>query len=70
MLLLLGRYCEQLSCWETNAIVRQYTEVTKLCPDWEDGYFHLAKYYDRLMTQLVETVRPDKRGWVKVKVQV
>lgn len=65
MLLLLGRYCEDLSCWETNAIVKQYSEVTRLCPDWEDGYFHLAKYYDKITPQVVESDRPDKRGFAE-----
>ncbi len=64
MMLLLGTYCQETSSWESNAIVKQYKEVTKLHPDWEDCWFYTAKYYDKIMTNLIEQERPEKRGWV------
>ncbi|KAL5004570.1 hypothetical protein ScPMuIL_018026 [Solemya velum] len=53
-LLLYGRYSEEKSNLESNAIVRQYKEVIEMNSEWEDGHFHLAKYYDRIMTTLIE----------------
>ena len=31
-------------------------------PDWEDAHFYLAKYYDKIMNELVHHERPDKKG--------
>ncbi|KAL3865678.1 hypothetical protein ACJMK2_043042 [Sinanodonta woodiana] len=49
-LLLYGRYSEDTSNMESNAIVKQYREVIDILPDSEDGHFYLAKYYDKIMT--------------------
>ncbi|XP_045160246.2 serine/threonine-protein kinase ATR-like [Mercenaria mercenaria] len=53
-LLLYGRYCEETSKIESNAIVKQYKEVVDVAPDWEHGYFYLGKYFDKIMTALVD----------------
>ncbi|XP_060578307.1 serine/threonine-protein kinase ATR-like [Ruditapes philippinarum] len=53
-LLLYGRYCEETSKIESNAIVKQYKEVIEVAPDWEHGYFYLGKYFDKIMTALVD----------------
>ncbi|RUS83841.1 hypothetical protein EGW08_008382 [Elysia chlorotica] len=62
-LLLYGRYSEETSNLETNAVVKLYRDVIEICPDWEDGYFHLAKYYDRVMNMIIdEKERVEKQG--------
>ncbi|XP_012937158.1 serine/threonine-protein kinase ATR [Aplysia californica] len=62
-LLLYAKYNEEASNLETNSIVKQYKEVYEVCPEWEDGYFHLAKYYDRIMvTFLDDKERAEKQG--------
>ena len=70
VLLLLGQYCEETASWESNAIVRQYKEVTTIHPAWEDGFFSLAKYYDKIMNTLVEIDRPEKKGYVYNRVHL
>ena len=62
MLLLLSQYCEETASMESNAIVKQYREVQKVHNEWEDGYFYVAKYYDKIMTKLFPTDRPEKKG--------
>lgn len=47
---------------ETNAIVKQYKDVIEACPEWEDGHFHLAQYYDRIMTIMTDKEKPEKQG--------
>ncbi|KAH9492123.1 hypothetical protein Btru_027012 [Bulinus truncatus] len=59
-LLLLGCYSEETSNLETNHIVRLYKDVIEICPDWEKGYFHLAKYHDRIMNMMIDD--KDKAG--------
>lgn len=49
MWLLLGKYREDMAILESQDIVRQYEGVTKLRPEWEDGWFNLARYYDKVM---------------------
>ncbi|GFR86846.1 serine/threonine-protein kinase atr, partial [Elysia marginata] len=62
-LLLYGKYSEETSNLETNAVVKLYRDVIEICPDWEDGYFHLAKYYDRVMNMIIdEKERVEKQG--------
>ena len=61
-MLLLGMYREDTSSWESNDIVKQYKNVTMLHPNWEDGWFHLARYYDKVMTNLCEKDRPYKKA--------
>ncbi|XP_025077039.1 serine/threonine-protein kinase ATR-like isoform X1 [Pomacea canaliculata] len=52
-LLLYGRYSEETSSMESNAILKRYRDVLDICHDWEDGHFYLAQYYDRLMTSIM-----------------
>ncbi|XP_032809792.1 serine/threonine-protein kinase ATR [Petromyzon marinus] len=59
--LLIGRLMEETANFESNAIVKQYKEVTSLLPDWEDGHFYLAKYYDKLMPTMTDN-RMEKQG--------
>ncbi|KAK7486779.1 hypothetical protein BaRGS_00021926, partial [Batillaria attramentaria] len=70
-LLLYGRYSEQTSSLESNAIVKRYKDVIEVCEDWEDGHFHLAQYYDRVMTIMTERERPGNQAdfiWMIVKL--
>lgn len=60
-LLLYGKYSEEVSNLEINAIVKQYRDVIDVCPEWEDGYFHLAKYYDKVMNNM-EKDKIEKQG--------
>lgn len=53
-LLLYGRYSEETSKIESNAIVKQYKEVIDVAPEWEHGYFYLGKYFDKIMTALID----------------
>ncbi|XP_076837125.1 serine/threonine-protein kinase ATR isoform X2 [Brachyhypopomus gauderio] len=60
-LLLVGRYMEETANSESNAIMKIYREVTTLLPEWEDGNFYLAKYYDKLMPMITDN-KMDKQG--------
>ncbi|ESO92356.1 hypothetical protein LOTGIDRAFT_190706 [Lottia gigantea] len=61
--LLYGRYSEETSSMESNSIVKQYKDVIDVLPNWEDGHFYLANYYDKIMTTLIDDKdRPDKQG--------
>ena len=60
MLLQLGRYWDETASCESNAVVRQLKEVTQVHPEWEDGFFYVATYYDKVMMAVVD--RPEKRG--------
>jgi len=60
MLLQLGRYWDETASCESNAIVQQLKEVTQVHPEWEDGFFYVATYYDKVMMAVAE--RPEKRG--------
>ncbi|XP_022100883.1 serine/threonine-protein kinase ATR-like [Acanthaster planci] len=59
-LLLVGRFMEETAKFESNSVMKQYKDVLDVYPEWEDGHFYLAKYYDRLMLSLSE--RPEKSG--------
>ncbi|XP_047662216.1 serine/threonine-protein kinase ATR isoform X3 [Tachysurus fulvidraco] len=60
-LLLVGRYMEETANSESNAIMKIYKEVTTLLPEWEDGNFYLAKYYDKLMPMVTDN-KMEKQG--------
>jgi len=60
MLLQLGRYWDETASLESNAVVRQLKEVTQVHAEWEDGFFYVATYYDKVMMAVVD--RPEKRG--------
>ena len=53
---------EETAKFESNSVMKQYKDVLEVNPEWEDGHFYLAKYYDRLMLSLSD--RPEKSGWV------
>lgn len=36
-------------------------DVTLLLPEWEDGHFYLAKYYDKLMPMVTDN-KMEKQG--------
>ncbi|XP_033634079.1 serine/threonine-protein kinase ATR-like [Asterias rubens] len=59
-LLLVGRFMEETAKFESNSVMKQYKDVLEVNPEWEDGHFYLAKYYDRLMLSLSD--RPEKSG--------
>ncbi|XP_059175094.1 serine/threonine-protein kinase ATR-like isoform X2 [Physella acuta] len=62
-MLLYARYSEETSNLETNSIVKSYKNVIAACPEWEDGYFHLAKYYDRVMNTIIDDKdKAEKQG--------
>ncbi|KAB5535968.1 hypothetical protein PHYPO_G00123940 [Pangasianodon hypophthalmus] len=60
-LLLVGRYMEETANSESNAIMKIYRDVTTLLPEWEDGNFYLAKYYDKLMPMVTDN-KMEKQG--------
>ncbi len=49
MWLLLAMYREETSSLESNEMIKQYKGVTALHSEWEDGWFNLAQYYDKVM---------------------
>ncbi|KAL2098334.1 hypothetical protein ACEWY4_007541 [Coilia grayii] len=60
-MLLMGRLMEETANFESNAIMKTYRDVTTLLPEWEDGNFYLAKYYDKV-TQMVTDNKLEKQG--------
>lgn len=70
--LLYGHYNEETSSLESNSIVKCYKEVTDLYQDWEDGYFYLAKYYDKIMMTLVleDKDKPDPMKQLEFVTQI
>ncbi|XP_076341566.1 zinc finger CCCH domain-containing protein 15-like isoform X3 [Tachypleus tridentatus] len=50
--LMLAKYSEESAVLESNALILMYRDVVAIQPEWEEGHFHLAKYYDRVMTTL------------------
>ncbi|XP_077477545.1 serine/threonine-protein kinase ATR [Stigmatopora argus] len=53
-MLLVGRFMEETANFESNAIMKTYKDVIILLPEWEDGNFYLAKYYDKVMPMVTE----------------
>ena len=48
---------------QSNSIVKLYKDVIEIHPEWEDGHFYLAKYYDKIMTTIIDDKdRPEKQG--------
>ncbi|MGH0119838.1 UNVERIFIED_CONTAM: hypothetical protein FKN15_043271 [Acipenser sinensis] len=60
-MLLVGRFMEETANFESNAVMKAYKDVTNLLPEWEDGNFYLAKYYDKLMPMVTEN-KTEKQG--------
>ncbi|XP_058471109.1 serine/threonine-protein kinase ATR isoform X2 [Solea solea] len=60
-MLLVGRFMEETANFESNAIMKVYKDVTTLLPEWEDGNFYLAKYYDKVMPMVTDN-KMEKQG--------
>ncbi|OCT80913.1 hypothetical protein XELAEV_18027725mg [Xenopus laevis] len=60
-MLLVGRLMEETANFESNAVMKKYKDVTALLPEWEDGHFYLAKYYDKLMPMVTDN-KMEKQG--------
>ncbi|XP_075426221.1 serine/threonine-protein kinase ATR isoform X3 [Ascaphus truei] len=60
-MLLVGRFMEETANFESNAVMKKYKDVTGLLPEWEDGHFYLAKYYDKLMPMVTDN-KMEKQG--------
>uniref|UniRef100_A0AAY5KRD1 Serine/threonine-protein kinase ATR n=1 Tax=Esox lucius TaxID=8010 RepID=A0AAY5KRD1_ESOLU len=60
-MLLVGRFMEETANFESNAIMKAYKDVTTLLPEWEDGNFYLAKYYDKVMPMVTDN-KLEKQG--------
>ncbi|XP_076013772.1 serine/threonine-protein kinase ATR [Genypterus blacodes] len=60
-MLLVGRFMEETANFESNAIMKAYRDVTNLLPEWEDGNFYLAKYYDKVMPMVTDN-KLEKQG--------
>ncbi|XP_074547648.1 serine/threonine-protein kinase ATR [Halichoeres trimaculatus] len=60
-MLLVGRFMEETANFESNAIMKAYKDVTHLLPEWEDGNFYLAKYYDKVMPMVTDN-KLEKQG--------
>ncbi|XP_033469705.1 serine/threonine-protein kinase ATR [Epinephelus lanceolatus] len=60
-MLLVGRFMEETANFESNAIMKTYKDVTNLLPEWEDGNFYLAKYYDKVMPMVTDN-KLEKQG--------
>ncbi|KAM5163022.1 serine/threonine-protein kinase ATR [Mantella aurantiaca] len=60
-MLLVGRFMEETANFESNAVMKKYKDVTSLLPEWEDGHFYLAKYYDKLMPMVTDN-KMEKQG--------
>uniref|UniRef100_A0A6I8NKR0 Serine/threonine-protein kinase ATR n=1 Tax=Ornithorhynchus anatinus TaxID=9258 RepID=A0A6I8NKR0_ORNAN len=60
-MLLVGRFMEETANFESNAVMKKYKDVTSCLPEWEDGHFYLAKYYDKLMPMVTDN-KMEKQG--------
>ncbi|XP_013910306.1 PREDICTED: serine/threonine-protein kinase ATR [Thamnophis sirtalis] len=60
-LLLVGRFMEETANFESNAVMKKYKDVTTCLPEWENGHFYLAKYYDKVMPTVTEN-KMEKQG--------
>ena len=50
--LLLASYYDQTGNADMNTIIKYYKNVTEISKNWEEGWFRLAGYYDRLWNNL------------------
>uniref|UniRef100_A0A8D0H3M6 FAT domain-containing protein n=1 Tax=Sphenodon punctatus TaxID=8508 RepID=A0A8D0H3M6_SPHPU len=60
-LLLVGRFMEETANFESNTVMKKYKDVTAFLPEWENGHFYLAKYYDKLTPTLTDN-KMEKQG--------
>ncbi|XP_076342151.1 uncharacterized protein LOC143242566 isoform X2 [Tachypleus tridentatus] len=59
--LMLAKYSEESAVLESNALILMYRDVVAIQPEWEEGHFHLAKYYDRVMTTLEKSEKKSSK---------
>ncbi|XP_023240203.1 serine/threonine-protein kinase ATR-like [Centruroides sculpturatus] len=50
--LMLARYSEESALVESNSLLQMYQEIVNINPNWEDSYFYLAKYFDRVLNSI------------------
>ncbi|KAK7086761.1 hypothetical protein SK128_001247 [Halocaridina rubra] len=65
--LLLARYSEDSAISEANVIKQFYRDACEMYKQWEDGHFHLAMYYDRLLSSMEKKEKPWE--WINHIVQ-
>lgn len=53
--------CDLCVGGECLTVVLRFKDVTNLLPEWEDGNFHLAKYYDKVMPMVTDN-KLEKQG--------
>nr|XP_053640480.1 serine/threonine-protein kinase ATR-like [Cherax quadricarinatus] len=56
--LLLARYSEESATLEVNTVKQYYRDACEINKQWEDGHFHLAMYYDRILSSLEMKEKP------------
>lgn len=44
-------YCDDAKVFNANTMIMMYKAVTIACPQWEDGHFHIAMFYRRLLKE-------------------
>lgn len=57
-MLLVGNWMAETARFTSDSVIKQYEEVIKLQPAWEDCYFALAKYHDSLLIEFDEKRDP------------
>ncbi|XP_076341762.1 serine/threonine-protein kinase ATR-like [Tachypleus tridentatus] len=65
--LMLAKYSEESAVLESNALILMYRDVVAIQPEWEEGHFHLAKYYDRVMTTLEKSEKKSSSKTVALR---
>lgn len=53
--------CLDVCCVVYLTVLLCFKDVTNLLPEWEDGNFHLAKYYDKVMPMVTDN-KLEKQG--------
>ena len=56
-LLLAANWMVEVAKSTSDIIIRKYKDITKMQPDWEEGYFALAKYYESMLLEDKEAKR-------------
>ena len=57
---MVGQFMEDTAKFESNSVMKQYKDVVDVNPEWENGHFYLAMYYDKVMQNVTD--RPEKAG--------
>jgi len=56
-LLLAANWMVEVAKSTSDIVIRKYKDIIKLQPDWEEGYFALAKYYESMLVEDKDTKR-------------